>query len=67
MDFKYFEDTALELNNPEIQAWKESGKGIIGITCSNIPEEVLYAAGLLPLRLRAPKVQETDRADSHLL
>jgi hypothetical protein len=24
MDFKYFEDTAPEIYNPEIQAWKES-------------------------------------------
>ena len=66
MDFKYFEDTAAEMYNPEIRAWKQSGKGVIGITCSNIPEEVLHAAGLLPLRLRAPRVQETGRADAHL-
>lgn len=63
--FKYFEDTALEMHNPEIQAWKAAGKGVIGTTCSNIPEEVLYAAGLLLLRLCAPKIQETEAFDDY--
>jgi benzoyl-CoA reductase/2-hydroxyglutaryl-CoA dehydratase subunit BcrC/BadD/HgdB len=62
----YFEEMASELNNPEIQAWKQAGNRVVGTSCSNIPEEVLHAAGLLPMRLRAPGIKETGIADSHL-
>jgi len=62
----YFKETAATLNNPEIKAWKETGNRIIGLTCSNIPEEVFYAAGLLPMRLRAPGLMESGLADAHL-
>jgi benzoyl-CoA reductase/2-hydroxyglutaryl-CoA dehydratase subunit BcrC/BadD/HgdB len=62
----YFKETAATLKNPDIETWKKSGHGVIGLTCSNIPEEVLYAAGLLPLRLRAPGLIESGMADAHL-
>ncbi|UCD56948.1 MAG: 2-hydroxyacyl-CoA dehydratase, partial [Candidatus Hydrogenedentota bacterium] len=62
----YFEEMAAGLNNSEIQEWKRAGNRVVGTVCSNIPEEVLHAAGLLPLRLRAPGLQETSSADSHL-
>ncbi len=63
---KYFADIARAQMNPEIQAWKKNGGLVIGTTCSNIPEEVLFAAGALPLRLRAPGLQDTSNADSRL-
>jgi benzoyl-CoA reductase/2-hydroxyglutaryl-CoA dehydratase subunit BcrC/BadD/HgdB len=63
---RYFAETASPLKNPEIVAWKEAGKRIVGTVCSNIPEEVLHAAGLLPVRLRAPGLQDTSNADSQL-
>ncbi|MBI5115606.1 2-hydroxyacyl-CoA dehydratase [Candidatus Poribacteria bacterium] len=63
---RYFTETASPLKNPEIIAWKEAGKRIIGTVCSNIPEEVLHAAGLLPVRLRAPGLHDTSNADSQL-
>jgi benzoyl-CoA reductase/2-hydroxyglutaryl-CoA dehydratase subunit BcrC/BadD/HgdB len=31
-----------------------------------MPEEVIHAGGLLPLRLRAPGLQDTAKADAHL-
>jgi len=63
---KYFKETAAGLSNPDIEKWKADGGRIVGTVCSNIPEEVIHAAGLLPLRLRAPKLEDTSMADSQL-
>ncbi len=63
---RYFADTASGLKNPEIAAWKKAGNRVIGTVCSNIPEELVHAAGFLPVRLRAPGLEDTSSADSHL-
>jgi len=63
---KYFDDISNKLNNSEIEEWKSHGKKIVGTLCSNIPEEVIHAAGFLPIRLRAPGLEETSKADAHL-
>ena len=34
-----------------IKAWKEQGKKVIAFQCDYVPEEVIYAAGILPIRL----------------
>jgi bcr-type benzoyl-CoA reductase subunit C len=34
-----------------IKAWKEQGKKVIAFQCDYVPEEVIYAAGMLPIRL----------------
>jgi benzoyl-CoA reductase/2-hydroxyglutaryl-CoA dehydratase subunit BcrC/BadD/HgdB len=65
-ELQYFEELASELDNPEIRAWKEAGKRVVGTVCSSMPEEVLHAGGLLPLRLRAPGLLDTASADAHL-
>ncbi|RJP19767.1 MAG: 2-hydroxyacyl-CoA dehydratase [Candidatus Abyssobacteria bacterium SURF_5] len=62
----YFSEIARTLNNPEIQKWKQAGNPVVGTVCSNIPEEILHAAGALPLRLRAPNLQDTSNADAQL-
>jgi len=66
VSLSYFEDMAAGFHNPEIQKWKNDGKKVVGTLCSNIPEELLHAAGLLPVRVRAPGVQDTSRADAFL-
>ena len=66
MPFSYFEDMAAGFQNLEIQEWKSEGKKVVGTLCSNIPEELLHAAGLLPVRVRAPGIQDTSRADALL-
>jgi benzoyl-CoA reductase subunit C len=63
---KYFEETAATLHNSDIEIWKIGGGRVIGTVCSNIPEEAIHAAGLLPVRLRAPKLDDTSTADSLL-
>jgi benzoyl-CoA reductase/2-hydroxyglutaryl-CoA dehydratase subunit BcrC/BadD/HgdB len=57
---------ATGLDNPEIQAWKAAGKRVFGTVCSSMPEEVIHAGGLLPLRVRAPGMKDTAKADAHL-
>ncbi len=63
---RYFEQIASRLDNEEIRAWKQSGKRVVGTVCANIPEEILQAAGLLALRVRAPGIEDTANADSHM-
>ncbi len=36
-----------------IQKWRAEGKKALGIVCCNVPFELLHAAGVLPVRLRA--------------
>jgi benzoyl-CoA reductase/2-hydroxyglutaryl-CoA dehydratase subunit BcrC/BadD/HgdB len=65
-ELQYFEEVASELYNPEIRAWKEAGRRVVGTVCCNMPEEVIHAGGLLPLRVRAPGLLDTAKADAHL-
>jgi benzoyl-CoA reductase/2-hydroxyglutaryl-CoA dehydratase subunit BcrC/BadD/HgdB len=62
----YFEEIASTLPNVEIDKWKSQGGRVIGTVCSDIPEEVIHAAGLLPLRVREPKLEDTSMGDAHL-
>jgi benzoyl-CoA reductase subunit C len=39
--------------NSAIKTWKEKGNKVIGFLCSFVPEEIIYAAGILPYRIRA--------------
>ncbi|MFC2027557.1 hypothetical protein ACFLU3_02600 [Chloroflexota bacterium] len=49
-----FSQIAKSVNNPYIDEWMASGKKVVGFLCSHVPEEIIYAAGILLFRLRAP-------------
>lgn len=51
------------LVNPAIEEWKAKGKKVVGFFCSYVPEEILYAADILPVRMRAPGCNKTTSAD----
>ncbi len=51
------------LVNPAIEEWKAKGKKVVGFFCSYVPEEILYAADVLPIRMRAPGCVGTTSAD----
>jgi benzoyl-CoA reductase subunit C len=51
------------LVNPAIEKWKAEGKKVVGFFCSYVPEEILYAADILPVRVRAPGCKDTTSAD----
>ncbi len=63
---EYFEEIASTLPNAEIETWRSGGGRVVGTVCSDIPEEIIHAAGLLPLRVRAPRLEDTSRGDAHL-
>ncbi|MFX1329028.1 MAG: 2-hydroxyacyl-CoA dehydratase subunit D [Promethearchaeota archaeon] len=53
--------------NPYIKEWQENNKKVIGHYCTYIPEELLYAADLLPFRIRATGHEHTDLADIYMV
>jgi len=52
--------------NRFISDWKAQGKKVIGYVCSYVPEEILYAADILPVRITGKGVDDTSLADSYL-
>lgn len=54
------------LPNPAIREWKSGGKKVAGFLCTYVPEEILYAADVLPIRLRAPNCTDTTSADVYM-
>jgi len=44
---------------------KQSGQRIVGWTCTYVPEEILHAAGLLPIRIMG-RAEETPMADAYM-
>jgi len=59
-----FSQVASTVVNPELQKWKDNGGKIIGYFCSAMPIEMVTAAGLLPVRLRATGSTGTELSDS---
>ena len=57
---------ASELDNPTVRDWKSAGGKVVGFFCSYVPEEILYAAHILPMRLRAPGCVDTTSADVYM-
>ncbi len=53
--------------NPYILEWQKNNKKVIGHYCTYIPEELLYAANLLPFRIRATGHEHTDLADIYMV
>ncbi len=51
------------INNEYIKEWQASRKRVIGYYCTYIPEELLYAANLLPFRIRATGHEKTELGD----
>ena len=42
-----------EISTEKIKQWRASGKKALGMVCCHVPFEILHAAGVLPVRLRA--------------
>ncbi len=53
--------------NKPIKDWKENGKKMIGWICTYVPEEIIYAAGILPVRIATDSREiNVDTAESYL-
>ena len=59
-------DLASNLVSPAVQDWKGKGKKVVGFFCSYVPEEILYAADILPYRVRASGCADTTSADVYM-
>lgn len=54
-------------HNESIKQWKERGKKIIGWICGYVPEEIIHAAGMLPVRVTGyHALRGLDDATLHL-
>jgi benzoyl-CoA reductase subunit C len=49
---------------PTVRRWREAGGKVVGHFQVYFPEEIVHAAGLLPLKIRGAQVDGTE-ADSH--
>ena len=52
-----------EVNGDAVKAWQAQGKKALGVLCCHLPEEILYAADVLPVRMRATGCKEYDAAE----
>ena len=47
------------------EGWKRQGKKVFGYFCNYTPEELIYAAGIIPVRIRGSS-ENIELADAHL-
>lgn len=46
--------------------WKKEGKKVLGTYCCHLPEEILYAAEILPYRIRGTGCTDDSRAEAYM-
>ncbi len=61
-----FSNIAESLVNPALESWTKDGKKVVGFFCSYLPEEILYAADIVPYRVRAAGCLDTKDADVYM-
>jgi benzoyl-CoA reductase subunit C len=61
-----FLDFARELQNSHVAAWKAKGGKVVGFYCSDMPEQVIHAAGMLPFRMRGTGNSDYTLSDAIL-
>ncbi len=58
-------EAATQIDIPSVREWKKNNGKVVGYTCSFMPVELFYAAGILPIRLRGIHVTGLEIADSY--
>ena len=53
-----------DISNEAANAWRAQGKKALGVICCHIPEEILYAADVLPIRMRATRCVDSSEAET---
>ncbi len=61
-----FEKANNSLPNKWMEDWIKQGNKILGYTCSYIPEEVMDAINVMPIRLRPIGARDTGLADAYM-
>ncbi len=57
---------AANVPNSWIDDWKQEGKKVLGYFCSYIPDEIIHAADILPIRIRARSCADTPMGDAFM-
>lgn len=65
-ELRIFEESIRTTLNPALQAYRDAGGKIVGYFCTNVPHELILAAGALPYRIRAPESRELDESDRYM-
>lgn len=52
-----------QVSHESLSAWRAAGKKALGIVCCHVPHEILHAADILPVRLRATGCQDYSEAE----
>lgn len=52
------------IQSQSCKAWQASGKKAVGTVCCHVPEELLYAANIMPVRLRATGCIDSGNAEA---
>lgn len=47
------------------ERWRQAGKKVFGYFCNYTPEELIYSAGIIPVRIRG-STENIEMADAHL-
>lgn len=64
MDYKKHMNSSI--STEEIEAWRAKGKKALGIICCHVPFEILHAADILPVRLRATSCRDCSQGEACL-
>jgi len=64
--FEKLVEVSASLPSSYVREWQDQGRRVIGYVCSYLPEEMLAAMDILPVRLSGRGVADTSRADSYL-
>ncbi len=59
-----FDEISESIMFPSLREWIESGRKVVGYTCSFVPPEIFCAADILPYRLRGIEAESLDIANS---
>ena len=61
-----FKEATQTILNPVLKKWVDGGGKVAGFFCSYGPEEIITAAGMVPLRVRGTGSTSTELADAYL-
>ena len=61
-----FKEAAETIVNPELKKWIDGGGKVVGYFCAYGPEEIITAAGMVPMRVRATGSTGTELSDAYL-
>ena len=64
MNYEKLFDPKISMDS--VHEWRASGKKAMGVGCCHVPHEIIYAADVLPLRLRATDCSDYSAAEVYM-